>query len=121
MIRPAYRGAASADNRRTVAAASSHTGANVLPVIPATEDYVRRRRWGDDEKRAIIEEAAANGNVIGTAKRSRSIVGASAVSGRMSRAGSSGFDCHRSFIGRSGTNAGSELPGGSGTSAGRHG
>ena len=33
------------------------------------EEYVRRRRWGDDEKRAIIEEAAASGNVTGTAKR----------------------------------------------------
>ena len=33
------------------------------------EEYVRRRRWNADEKRAIIEEAAASGNVIGTAKR----------------------------------------------------
>lgn len=33
------------------------------------EEYVRRRRWGDEEKRAIIEEAAASGNVTGTAKR----------------------------------------------------
>lgn len=33
------------------------------------EEYVRRRRWSDDEKRAIIEEAAASGNVTGTAKR----------------------------------------------------
>ncbi|MDR3410360.1 MAG: transposase [Formivibrio sp.] len=32
------------------------------------EEYVRRRRWSRDEKRAIGEEAAANGNVIGTAK-----------------------------------------------------
>lgn len=33
------------------------------------EEYVRRRRWSDDEKRAIIEESAASGNVTGTAKR----------------------------------------------------
>lgn len=33
------------------------------------EEYVRRRRWNRDEKRAIVEEAAASGNVIGTAKR----------------------------------------------------
>jgi len=33
------------------------------------EEYVRRRRWSDDEKRAIIEETAASGNVTGTAKR----------------------------------------------------
>ena len=33
------------------------------------EEYVRRRRWSDDEKRAIIEEAYASGNVTGTAKR----------------------------------------------------
>ena len=33
------------------------------------EEYVRRRRWSRDEKRAIVEEAAADGNVIGTAKR----------------------------------------------------
>ena len=33
------------------------------------EVYVRRRRWSADEKRAIVEEAAASGNVIGTAKR----------------------------------------------------
>ena len=33
------------------------------------EEYVRRRRWSRDEKRAIVEEAARSGNVIGTAKR----------------------------------------------------
>lgn len=33
------------------------------------EEYVRRRRWTWDEKRAVVEEAAASGNVIGTAKR----------------------------------------------------
>ena len=33
------------------------------------EEYVRRRRWSVDEKRAIVEEAATSGNVIGTAKR----------------------------------------------------
>lgn len=33
------------------------------------EEYVRRRHWSDDEKRAIIAEAAASGNVTGTAKR----------------------------------------------------
>ena len=33
------------------------------------EEYVRRRRWSRDEKRAIVEEAATSGNVIGTAKR----------------------------------------------------
>lgn len=33
------------------------------------EEYVRRRRWNRDEKRAIVEEASASGNVIGTAKR----------------------------------------------------
>ncbi|NLH79566.1 MAG: transposase [Phyllobacteriaceae bacterium] len=33
------------------------------------EEYVRRRAWSADEKRAIVEEAAASGNVIGTAKR----------------------------------------------------
>lgn len=35
------------------------------------EEYVRRRRWRRDEKRAIVEEAATCGNVIGTAKRHR--------------------------------------------------
>jgi len=35
----------------------------------AEETYVRRRRWSWAEKRAVIEEAAASGNVIGTAKR----------------------------------------------------
>lgn len=33
------------------------------------EEYVRRRRWSRDEKLAIVEEAAASGNVIATAKR----------------------------------------------------
>ena len=33
------------------------------------EEYVRRRRWSRDEKLAIVEEAAASDNVIGTAKR----------------------------------------------------
>ena len=33
------------------------------------EEYVRRRAWGADEKRAIVEEAAASGNVTCTAKR----------------------------------------------------
>lgn len=33
------------------------------------EEYVRRRAWSADEKRAIVEEAAASGNVTGTAKR----------------------------------------------------
>ena len=33
------------------------------------ETYVRRRHWSWDEKRAVVEEAAASGNVIATAKR----------------------------------------------------
>ncbi len=33
------------------------------------EEYVRRRAWSADEKRAIVEEAAASGNVTGTARR----------------------------------------------------
>lgn len=33
------------------------------------EEYVRRRRWSRDEKRAIVNEAVTSGNVIGTAKR----------------------------------------------------
>lgn len=33
------------------------------------ETYVRRRRWAVEEKRSIVEEALASGNVIGTAKR----------------------------------------------------
>ena len=33
------------------------------------DEYVRRRAWSADEKRAIVEEAAASGNVAGTAKR----------------------------------------------------
>ena len=31
--------------------------------------YVRRRRWGIQEKRAIVTEALSSGNVIATAKR----------------------------------------------------
>jgi transposase len=37
--------------------------------VDPDEEYVRRRRWSVDEKRAIVEEAATSGNVIGTAKR----------------------------------------------------
>lgn len=37
--------------------------------MDAEETYVRRRRWSWAEKRAVVEEAAASGNVIGTAKR----------------------------------------------------
>lgn len=37
--------------------------------VDAGETYVRRRRWSWAEKRAVVEEAAASGNVIGTAKR----------------------------------------------------
>lgn len=38
--------------------------------MDAEETYVRRRRrWGWAEKRAVVEEAAASGAVIGTAKR----------------------------------------------------
>jgi transposase len=37
--------------------------------VDRDEEYVRRRAWGADEKRAIVEEAAASGNVTGTAKR----------------------------------------------------
>lgn len=33
------------------------------------ETYVRRRRWSAQEKRAVVTEALASGNVIGTAKR----------------------------------------------------
>ncbi|MDN3622665.1 transposase [Methylobacterium isbiliense] len=33
------------------------------------ETYVRRRRWSWAEKRVVVEEAAASGNVVGTAKR----------------------------------------------------
>lgn len=33
------------------------------------EEYARRRAWSADEKRAIVEEAAASGNMTGTAKR----------------------------------------------------
>ncbi len=33
------------------------------------ETYVRRRRWSLEEKRAVLEEALASGNVIATAKR----------------------------------------------------
>lgn len=33
------------------------------------ETYVRRRHWSLEEKRAVVEEALTNGNVIGTAKR----------------------------------------------------
>ena len=33
------------------------------------ETYVRRRRWSVEEKRAVVTEAAASGNVIATAKR----------------------------------------------------
>lgn len=33
------------------------------------EEYVRRRHWSRDAKQAIIEEAAASGSVVGTAKR----------------------------------------------------
>ena len=32
------------------------------------EEYVRRRRWSRDEKRAIVNEAATSGNVTCTAK-----------------------------------------------------
>ena len=31
--------------------------------------YVRRRRWSSQEKRAVVTEAQASGNVIATAKR----------------------------------------------------
>lgn len=31
--------------------------------------YVRRRRWSIEEKRAVVTEALASGNVIATAKR----------------------------------------------------
>lgn len=35
-----------------------------------TDDvYVLRRRWTPDEKRAVVDEAATSGSVIGTAKR----------------------------------------------------
>jgi len=37
--------------------------------VEKDEEYVRRRRWTWDEKRSVVEEAAASGNVIGTAKR----------------------------------------------------
>ena len=37
--------------------------------VDRDEEYVRRRRWSADEKRAIVDEAVASGNVIGTAKR----------------------------------------------------
>ncbi|UOK71469.1 transposase [Ancylobacter polymorphus] len=37
--------------------------------MDAEETYVRRRRWSWAEKRAVVEEAAASGNVIETAKR----------------------------------------------------
>lgn len=37
--------------------------------MDAEETYVRRRRWSWAEKRAVVEEAAASGNVVGTAKR----------------------------------------------------
>jgi transposase len=37
--------------------------------VDQDEEYVRRRRWSLDEKRAIVREAATSGNVIGTAKR----------------------------------------------------
>lgn len=33
------------------------------------EGYVRRQRGSRDEKLAIVEEAVASGNVIGSAKR----------------------------------------------------
>ena len=33
------------------------------------ETYVRRRRWSAQEKRAVVTEALASGNVIGTVKR----------------------------------------------------
>lgn len=33
------------------------------------EEYVRRRRWSLNDKRAIVKEAATSGTVIGTAKR----------------------------------------------------
>jgi transposase len=38
-------------------------------LVDQNEEYVRRRRWSRDEKRAIVKEAATSGNVIGTAKR----------------------------------------------------
>lgn len=34
-----------------------------------SETYVRRRRWTLAEKRSVVEEAAASGNVAATAKR----------------------------------------------------
>jgi transposase len=37
--------------------------------VDAEETYVRRRRWSWAEERAVVEEAAASGAVIGTAKR----------------------------------------------------
>lgn len=37
--------------------------------MDAEETYVRRRSWSWAEKRAVIEEAATSGSVIGTAKR----------------------------------------------------
>jgi transposase len=33
--------------------------------------YVRRRRWSLEEKRALVSEALASGNVIATARRHR--------------------------------------------------
>jgi len=33
------------------------------------EAFVRRRRWTRDQRRALVEEAEASGNVIGAAKR----------------------------------------------------
>lgn len=33
------------------------------------ETYVRRRRWSLEEKRAVVEQSLASGNVIATAKR----------------------------------------------------
>lgn len=33
------------------------------------ETYIRRRRWSEDDKRAVLTEALSSGNIIATAKR----------------------------------------------------